>query len=85
MDKVVSSLNNVSKTQANEVNDIINTINTDINKNIFKWVNITITAVNLTLSEFVDQIMGALNTIFGGTILYNPIIGVLNCLILLKL
>ena len=31
-----------------------------------------------------DQITGALNTTFGGTILYNPIIGVLNCLILLK-
>ena len=85
MDKVISSLNNAFKTQANRVNNTINITNADINKNIFGWVNITTIAVNLTLNEFVDQIMGALNTTFRGTILYNPIIGVLNCFILLKL
>lgn len=84
-DKVVSSLNNASETWANGVNDAINTTNTDINKNIFGWVNITTTAVNSTLNEFVDQMTSALNTTFGGTILYDPIMGVLNCLVLLKL
>lgn len=53
-DKIISSLNNVFKTWANGVNNIINIINTDINKNIFGWVNITTTVVNLILSEFMD-------------------------------
>ncbi|OCL13501.1 hypothetical protein AOQ84DRAFT_106280 [Glonium stellatum] len=84
-DKVVNALNNASETWANGVNDAINTTNADINNNMFGWVNTTTTAVNSTLNEFVDQMTGALNTTFGGTILYEPIMGVLNCLVLLKL
>ena len=52
--KVISSLNNIFKTQANGVNNIINITNTNINKDIFGWVNITTIAINSTLSEFVD-------------------------------
>ena len=54
IDKVVSSLNNTFKTQANGVNNTINIINADINKNIFGQVNIITTAINSTLNEFVD-------------------------------
>ena len=53
-DKVVNSLNNTSKTQANKINNTINITNTNINKDIFKQVNITTTAINSTLSKFMD-------------------------------
>jgi len=49
------------------------------------WVNTTTTAVNGTLNAFVDEMVGALNTTFGGTVLYEPILDVLNCLVILKI
>lgn len=83
-DKVVGSLNNASEQWAVGVNDIINSTNTDINKDVLGWVNTTTTAVNDTLNVFVDGMMQGLNDTFGGTSLYEPVLEVLNCLVLLK-
>jgi hypothetical protein len=84
-DKVISSLNNASEQWAIGTNKVIIDTNTAINHDVLGWVNTTTRAVNSTLNTFVDEMVGALNFTFGGTILYEPILGVLNCLVLLKI
>ncbi|KAK6428803.1 plasma membrane fusion protein prm1 [Oleoguttula sp. CCFEE 5521] len=84
-DKVVMQLNNASEQWATGTNDMINTRNVKINDDVFGWVNTTTGAVNHTLNVFVDGMMKELNDTFGGTVLYEPIVGVLNCLVLLKI
>lgn len=83
-DKVVGTLVNASAQWAIGTNDIINSTNNKINSDVFGWVNTTTSAVNNTLNVFVDDMMDALNTTFGGTALYDPVVEVLNCLVLLK-
>ncbi|TKA81407.1 hypothetical protein B0A49_00866 [Cryomyces minteri] len=84
-DKVVASLTNASEQWAIGTNNMINTTNADINKDIFGWVNTTTGALNTTLHVFTDTMMEALNVTFGGTVLYTPVLEVLNCLVLLKI
>nr|OQO02745.1 hypothetical protein B0A51_18706 [Rachicladosporium sp. CCFEE 5018] len=84
-DKVVMQLENASEQWATGTNDMINTTNVKINDDVFGWVNTTTGAVNHTLNVFVDGMMKELNDTFGGTVLYEPIVGVLNCLVLLKI
>lgn len=83
-DQVVTQLNNASEQWAIGTNDVIDKLNTDINTNMLGWVNTSTTAVNDTLNTFVNMTMNVLNTTFGGTILYDPILEVLDCLLLLK-
>jgi hypothetical protein len=83
-DKVINSLTNASEQWAIGANKAIDSTNQDINKNMFGWVNITTSALNDTLNVFVNGTMGVLNETFGGTVLYQPITEVLNCLVLLK-
>jgi hypothetical protein len=83
-DKVIGSLNNASEEWATGANKAIASTNQDINENMFGWVNITTGALNDTLNVFVNGTMGVLNQTFGGTVLYQPITEVLNCLVLLK-
>lgn len=83
-DQVVKSLDNASQQWAVGTNNAITSTNKDINSNLFDWVNVTTGAVNDTLNTFVDGMMGVLNDTFGGTVLYDPVKEVLNCLVLLK-
>ena len=83
--KVVDKLNNASEAWATGTNQVILSTNNDINHDVFGWVNTSTSAVNGTLNAFVDEMSKALNTTFGGTILYDPIKEVLNCLIGLKI
>jgi hypothetical protein len=84
-DKVVAQLNNASEQWATGTNAAIASTSRDINQNMLGWVNTTTTAVNDTLNAFVDNTTAVLNTTFGGTPLYEPILEVLNCLVLLKI
>jgi hypothetical protein len=84
-DKIINSLNNASEQWAIGANQAIDSTNQDINKNMLDWVNITTGALNDTLNVFVNGTMSVLNETFGGTVLYQPITGVLNCLVLLKI
>lgn len=84
-DKVVSALTNASQQWALDANSVINTTNTNVNNDVFGWVNTTTTALNDTLNAFTNEMSDALNATFGGTILYDPITEVLNCLIGLKI
>ena len=83
-DTVVNSLDTASQQWASGANGIINDTNTMINHDVFGWVNTSTTAVNNTLNVFVDDTIKVLNDTFGGTVLYTPILDVLNCLVLLK-
>lgn len=82
---VVLALNNASTAWARGANTVINSTNTQINDDVFGWVNTTTTAINNTLIAFTNEMGDALNATFGGTILYDPIKEVLNCLIGLKI
>lgn len=84
-DRVMFQLNNASEQWAVGTNKIINETNVKINEDVLGWVNTSTHAVNHTLNVFVDGMVDALNTTFGDTILYEPILDVLNCLILLKI
>jgi len=83
-DKVVQALDNASAEWSNGTNTLILKTNHDINKNVFSWVNISTHALNDTLNSFTNQTMNVLNATFGGTVLYEPILEVYNCLIGLK-
>lgn len=84
-DTVVNALNNASEAWAVSANGVIESTNTKVNNDVFGWVNITTGAVNNTLNTFVDEMTKELNATFGGTVLYNPIMEVINCLIGLKI
>lgn len=84
-DKVVDALNNASFQWANGTNTAILDTNNRINNDLFGWVNTSTTALNDTLNVFVSEMSDALNATFGGTVLYDPITEVLNCLIGLKI
>ncbi|PGH36862.1 plasma membrane fusion protein PRM1 [[Emmonsia] crescens] len=84
-EKVVLALNNASEQWAISTNRVIDNKNDDINQKVFGWVNQTTGSVNNTLNVFVDETSNLLNRTFGGTILYEPIKEVLNCLIGLKI
>ncbi|KAL8736462.1 MAG: hypothetical protein Q9166_000254 [cf. Caloplaca sp. 2 TL-2023] len=82
--KVVDSLNNASAQWATGTNKAISTTNADINHDVFSWVNTTTGTMNHTLDVFIVETTKVLNKTFGGTILYDPIHEVFNCLIGLK-
>lgn len=84
-DKVVAQLNNASEQWAVGTNAAITDTNRDINQDMLGWVNTTTSALNDTLNAFVDKTTDVLNTTFGGTPLYDPIMEVLNCLVLMKI
>ena len=84
-DKVINQLNNASEQWAIGTNHMIVDTNDKINQDVFGWVNTSTHAVNHTLNVFVDGVMDELNKTFGGTVLYQPVLDVLNCLVLLKI
>ncbi|KAL4932251.1 pheromone-regulated protein PRM1 [Aspergillus undulatus] len=84
-DKIVASLDETSAEWSDGANGVIHDMNSDLNDNVFSWVNTTTTGVNKTLNAFVDETTGVLNDTFGGTILYNPMMDVFDCLIGLKI
>jgi hypothetical protein len=81
---VVYALNNASTDWATSSNAVIASTNTQINNDVFGWVNTTTTAVNNTLNTFTEEMANGLDVAFGGTILHDPIKEVHNCLIGLK-
>jgi hypothetical protein len=83
--EIVTKLNNASATWATKTNAVIIKEGTDLNNDLFTWVNVSTTAINNTLNTFVDETLHVLNVTFGGTPLYDPIQEVFNCLIGLKI
>lgn len=83
--KVVTTLENSSARWSTDTNGLIRTTNADINKDVFGWVNTTTSTLNHTLNVFADKMTDALNKTFGGTVLQDPVNGVFECLIGLKI
>ncbi|KTW31571.1 hypothetical protein T552_00209 [Pneumocystis carinii B80] len=68
-----------------DVNNVLNETATDLNKHIFGWVYTGTRSINNTLNVFMDTTTNSFKKIFGGTILYQPILGVLDCMLFIKL
>jgi len=82
--KVVDALDVASMEWSNGTNGVILAENKKINDNVFGWVNASTIAVNETLDSFVHETTDLLQDAFGGTVLYDPIKGIFDCLIGLK-
>jgi hypothetical protein len=76
-----SSMYNQSASYAAELNGQVDLMQNSINDGMFGWVNETTTTLNTTLNEFYDTVQGAVETIFGGTILEQPAQEFIRCLI----
>ncbi|CAF9929777.1 MAG: hypothetical protein GOMPHAMPRED_005487 [Gomphillus americanus] len=83
-DQVVDALNNASNAWSNSTNAAILSENAKINNDVFGWVNTTTSALNQTLNTFINETTLAINKVFGGTPLEEPVKEVFNCLIGLK-
>lgn len=84
-DEVVVAVNNASMDWAVQSNKVIASTGATVNKDLFGWVNTSTTAVNNTLNTFTDEMNKVLNITFGGTVLYGPVTGLMECLIGLKI
>jgi len=81
---VVAALNSSSAEWANGTNAAILAENSKINNEMLGWVNTSTTALNDTLNSFINETTGLINQTFGGTVLFEPISGIFECLIGLK-
>lgn len=76
-----ASMQNQSATYANEINGHILVVQSSINDGLFGWVNTTTTTLNTTIATFYSDIQNAVTTVFGGTILDQPIQDFVHCLL----
>jgi hypothetical protein len=83
-DKVVGALESASTEWATGANKAILDLDTDLNENVFGWVNTSTHAINETLNFFIYNTSSALNETFKGTILQEPVYELYECLIGLK-
>ncbi|GAA5880772.1 hypothetical protein JCM1840_001368 [Sporobolomyces johnsonii] len=66
---------------ADETNKVILSVQDGINDDLFGWVNGTTTALNTTMYTFYDGITDALTDVFNGTVLNDPILDLVYCLV----
>jgi hypothetical protein len=83
-DKVVLQLNNASEQWAVGTNAAVANLSDGINTDMLGWVGTATDALNETINMFINMTTDVLNTTFGGTPLYDPILEVLDCLVLMK-
>lgn len=84
-DDVVGSLKSVSDDWAADANSVIDDLNDDINDDVLRYVKNATTAVNDTLTVFLDTMDDGLEAVFKDTILIKPIKTVLHCVIGIKI
>ena len=82
---VTQNISTMSAEWANGVNAQISHVGNGINQNMLDWVGSAAQSLNATLNLFVNDTVSLLNATFGGTILYEPVLDVVNCLFLLKI
>ncbi|EMR08572.1 hypothetical protein PNEG_03049 [Pneumocystis murina B123] len=70
---------------SNDVNNVLNQTAVDLNSHIFGWVYASTQSINNTLNVFMETTTDSFKKIFGGTVLYQPILGVLDCMLFIKL
>ncbi|KAI1004777.1 Plasma membrane fusion protein [Podosphaera aphanis] len=82
---VYKSLDDASKEWAVNANDVIHSVNSKVNNDVLGWVQTGTGAVNNTIDKFTGEMTKVLNATFGGTVLYHPVLEVMNCLVGLKI
>ncbi|KAG4304862.1 hypothetical protein PORY_001537 [Pneumocystis oryctolagi] len=82
---IAENLQRTSSKWSSDVNSVLNETSTTMNNHLFGWVYQSTRHVNNTLNVFIDTTASSLKQIFGGTILYKPVLEVLNCMLLVKL
>ncbi|CAI7645503.1 unnamed protein product [Penicillium glandicola] len=83
-DKVVDALETASTEWATDANKAILSLDTELNDNVFGWVNTSAQAINGTLNFFIYNTSSVLNETFKGTLLQDPVYELYECLIGLK-
>ncbi|KAG4301316.1 hypothetical protein PCANB_002290 [Pneumocystis canis] len=82
---ITENFQETSSKWSDDVNIILNKTNTNINNLLFRWVYHSTRSINGTMNAFVSTTKNTLMHIFGGTILYKPVLDTLNCLLFIKL
>ncbi|KAG8965938.1 plasma membrane fusion protein prm1 [Tulasnella sp. 419] len=70
-----------SSSYAKSVNSQIEGLQSNVNNGVFGWVNGTVVPLNNTLQAFYEDIQGAVDKVFGGTVLATPAQEFIRCLI----
>jgi len=83
--EVVSTLEKASEDWANDANGVILGVNNEINNDVLGYVTNATDAVNNTINVFTTDMNKALADVFNGTILMEPIQGVIYCLLGMKI
>ncbi|KAH9942410.1 uncharacterized protein BXZ73DRAFT_41013 [Epithele typhae] len=74
-----ASMYNDSMTYANDINTRVDLVQSTINDGMFGWVNTTTTTLNTTINTFYTDVQNIVNTIFGNTILAEPVEEFVQC------
>ncbi|KIK09980.1 hypothetical protein K443DRAFT_671297 [Laccaria amethystina LaAM-08-1] len=75
------SMYNQSALYANDINSLVDDIQSTINNGVFGWVNGTTVTLNATINAFYTDIQNAVSTVFNGTVLENPANEFIKCFI----
>jgi hypothetical protein len=84
-DEVVSTLDRISVNWANDANSVITKHTDEINNDVLSYVVNATDAVNNTINLFISEMDKALTTVFNGTVLMDPVKGVVYCMIGMKI
>lgn len=79
--EIVTTLEDVSERWATDANNVILGLQNDINKDVLDYVVNATEAVNNTLNTFDNDIKDALGQFFNGSVLYDSVMDVFNCLV----
>ncbi|BGP11367.1 plasma membrane fusion protein prm1 [Rhodotorula toruloides] len=74
-------MRNASESWANGTNQVILGLQDDVNNNLFGWVNDTTTSLNSTMNGFYTEITDTITKIFNGTVLEDPALNLIYCLL----
>ncbi|KAH7108343.1 hypothetical protein BKA62DRAFT_740102 [Auriculariales sp. MPI-PUGE-AT-0066] len=80
-DSINTSMHNDSQAYATAVNTQVDAIQTTINDGMFGWVEETTSTLNNTLVTFYSEVQSAIEAVFGGTPLEQPMQEFMFCLI----
>jgi uncharacterized membrane protein len=75
------SMYNQSSAYANNINGKVDVVQSAINKGLFGWVNGTTTLLETNLNKFYTEVQNLVTHVFNGTILEDPALGFVQCLI----
>ncbi|GAA5872068.1 hypothetical protein JCM16303_000966 [Sporobolomyces ruberrimus] len=76
-----SKMNESSADFAARSNEAIGSVESGINEDLFGWVNGTTEALNSTINGFYDGLTSEISNVFDGTVLEDPILNLVFCLV----